>query len=290
MTRIKNYDTILKEYEENIKDAERHKTLDYFIDKYNLKVPKSRSKGNNLKQKKENILKMLKGEDINTISKEIMELNNENLKLGLKWALCPKNLENNLTNTTNEKNLKKSNKIEKDLGNKIINKEFCKQWTTKLSETLVFTILKLMKKNPKRPIKKNSLLPDWETDDCIYEVKSRSWTTPGTAGEKVLGTMYKYCEIPELYNKPLKIICIAYQEYELTYSKTKIFGTVSKRHKQYLDLAKSQQVEYVKFSDFIKSVENISDYLDESTLNWFCNVNKKDSPKVEVSELNVSEE
>tara|TARA_Y100000591_G_C21806835_1_gene685431 strand:+ start:689 stop:1555 length:867 start_codon:yes stop_codon:yes gene_type:complete len=62
MTRIENYDTILKEYEENIKDAKIHKTLDYFIDKYNLKVPRRRY---NLKERKEMILKRINGEDIN---------------------------------------------------------------------------------------------------------------------------------------------------------------------------------------------------------------------------------
>ena len=61
----------------------------------------------------------------------------------------------------------------------------------------------------------------------IYEVKTSNWTISGTAGEKVLGTMYKYSDIPKFYKKPLKIICIAYQEYELTNCNTKIFGKIS---------------------------------------------------------------
>ena len=34
----------------------------------------------------------------------------------------------------------------------------------------------------------------------------------------------KYQNVPELYGKPLKIVCVAYQEEELTNGKTKYFG------------------------------------------------------------------
>ena len=46
----------------------------------------------------------------------------------------------------------------------------------------------------------------------MVEVKSRSWCTTGTAGEKVR-VPYKYADIPNLYNKPLMIVCVAYQEW-----------------------------------------------------------------------------
>lgn len=214
----------------------------------------------------------------------------EKFILALIWALCPNKFEYNLTNTTSKNKLKDSNKKEKVLGNEIINKNDCKQWSTRLSENLIHDVLVHMGENPQRPEVKNSLKPDWETNDYIYEVKCRSWTTDGTAGEKVFGTMYKYSDVPELYNKPLRIICMGYQEYELTYGQTNIFGNVSEQKKKFLDLAKGLQIEYVKFSDFIKSIENISDYVNESTLNWISNVNKKESPKVKLSELNTSEE
>ena len=37
-----------------------------------------------------------------------------------------------------------------------------------------------------RPKKINGYKPDWETEDGIYEAKTRNWTTSGTAGEKIL--------------------------------------------------------------------------------------------------------
>jgi hypothetical protein len=89
----------------------------------------------------------------------------------------------------------------------------------------------------------------------MYEVKTRNWTTTGTAGEKVLGVMYKYSDIPDLYGKPLKIVCVAFQEYELTNGPTKIFGDeLSDRKKAYLELAKTQDIEYMKFSDLVASI------------------------------------
>ena len=45
--------------------------------------------------------------------------------------------------------------------------------------------------------------------------------------------MYKYSDIPIIYNKPLKIICIAYQEYELTHCNIKIFGDISDNKKKF---------------------------------------------------------
>ena len=60
-----------------------------------------------------------------------------------------------------------------------------------------------MGKNVFKPTKKNHYQPDLETE--ILEVKSQSFYTSGTAGEKILGCHFKYCEIPELYGKNLFI-------------------------------------------------------------------------------------
>ena len=97
------------------------------------------------------------------------------------------------------------------------------QWTTKLGEQLVYDILNLKGENPRKPVRKGGFEPDWETDEYIYEVKTSNWWVSGTAGEKVLGTWIKYQDIPKLYGKPLKIVCVAYQEWELTYGKTQYF-------------------------------------------------------------------
>lgn len=184
----------------------------------------------------------------------------KNLEERIQWALTP--FPNGLTSSisrtdtkTVETLRKEANAKEKAWGNKIIGQKTNVNWTTLLGESLVRDILKMKGENPRKPSKKAGYSPDWETDDFIYEVKTRNWTTTGTAGEKVLGTMYKYSDIPLLYGKPLKIICVAYQEYELTHNNTKIFGEIGKRKHEYIQLAKKHDIEYVKFSEFIKGVK-----------------------------------
>ncbi len=172
----------------------------------------------------------------------------------IKWAITPY-----VNGLKIKKKSKKDRKIaaqnEKAWGNNLINMVNNGNWTTKLGEGIIHDILIKMGKNPRKPQKLCCYEPDWETDDCIYEVKTSNWTVGGTAGEKVLGTMYKYSDIPIIYKKPLKIICIAYQEYELTNSNTKIFGDISENKKQFLELAKTMNIKYVKFGDFIKNIQ-----------------------------------
>jgi hypothetical protein len=89
----------------------------------------------------------------------------------------------------------------------------------------------------------------------MYEVKTSNWWVSGTAGEKVYGTFIKYQNIPELYGKPLKIVCVAYQEEELKNGKTRYFGdNITKKTQEILDLAKSWGIEYICFSDLVSPI------------------------------------
>ena len=49
---------------------------------------------------------------------------------------------------------------------------------------------------------------DLETIKEMVEVKTGSYFTSGTAGEKIYGVPWKYADVPRLYNKPLLIIII----------------------------------------------------------------------------------
>ncbi len=142
---------------------------------------------------------------------------------------------------------------ERKWGNSMIGQENNGQWTTKLGEQLVYDVLEARGENPRKVEKKGGFVPDWETDEYIYEVKTSNWWVAGTAGEKVLGTWIKYQGIPELYGKPLRIVCVAQQEWELEYGKTKYFGeNVTEKTKQVLDLARSWGIEYVRFRDLVE--------------------------------------
>jgi hypothetical protein len=178
----------------------------------------------------------------------------DTLEERIRWALNkPTRNEKKEDQTIGQQNEKCKNE-EKVWGNKMIGQSDNGQWTTLLGEGLVYDVLTLLEQNPRRPSSKGGFIPDWETDDYIYEVKTSNWWVSGTAGEKVLGTFMKYQDISELYGKPLKIVCVAYQEYELTYGKTKYFGEITEKTKTILEIAKSWNIEYIKFSDLVAPV------------------------------------
>jgi hypothetical protein len=81
-----------------------------------------------------------------------------------------------------------------------------KQWTNKFGEHIIEELYMLINKPINKPNKINHLQPDLESEDFIIEVKTQTYYTTGTASEKILGTPYKYADIPTLYNKPLKIV------------------------------------------------------------------------------------
>lgn len=86
--------------------------------------------------------------------------------------------------------------------------ELDKQWTNRFGEYIAQEIQALLGKAATKPVKKLHFQPDWETDDAIVEVKTGTYFTTGTAHEKILGAPFKYADIPALYGKPLKVLCI----------------------------------------------------------------------------------
>lgn len=172
----------------------------------------------------------------------------------INWCIYPKHYPNLISKF--KKDINKSNEKEKKWGNIIQNNKYINgNWTTLLGENIIKYLYELKGEKIWKPKKINNFCPDWETKDYIIEVKTRSWTTAGTAGEKVLGVPYKYSDIPRLYGKKLIIICIAYQEWELTYGNTRIFKHISNEKKNMLKYWKENlNIEFVKCSDLIKTI------------------------------------
>ncbi|HBI34476.1 MAG TPA: hypothetical protein DEA43_00985 [Candidatus Moranbacteria bacterium] len=196
-------------------------------------------------------------------------MNNYNLRLldnseVIKW--CYEGVTDiSLKNTESEKKLKESKEIEKEWGNSVMNTTDGKQWTTLLCQNLVMeALVRLGRKNVRQTTAKKSTLrdkkydPDLECDEFVYEVKGRSWSTPGTAGEKILGVPLKYGELPRLYKKPLQIVLVGYQEYE---AREKFaFGDLLDKNNQTTELRdslafyKEHNIEYVAFTDILKKI------------------------------------
>lgn len=182
----------------------------------------------------------------------------------IQWCYC--GITNyTLANGTNKTLLDAANKEERAWGNKMLGTTNSGQWTTVFCQNLVKeALIKLGRKNVRSTTAKIATLrsksydPDLECDDFVYEVKGRSWTMTGTAGEKILGVPLKYGEVPRLYHKPLKIILIGYQEYEARHmwqfgdlldpnSQTKELTEALSYHKQH-------GIEYVGFTDILKQL------------------------------------
>lgn len=134
------------------------------------------------------------------------------------------------------------------------------QWTTKLGETLLQETLQALGECPtrigKRQIGENGkqLIPDWETSNGLYECKARTYTTTGTAGEKILGSPWKYSDCRDLYNKPLYIVCMAYQQQEAE-NDFKLFGSKSQIRQRWLDYyLREAGIQYIRFTDLLSRV------------------------------------
>ncbi|HRH30855.1 MAG TPA: hypothetical protein PK886_02210 [Candidatus Paceibacterota bacterium] len=190
-------------------------------------------------------------------------LNLLNNKEVIKWCYEPVT-EISLVNSSNAAQLKEANDIERDWARAVIGGEG-NQWTTMLCQDLVMeALIKLGRKNvhsttsKKSSLRKKKYDPDLECDEYVYEVKGRSWTTPGTAGEKILGVPLKYGEVPRLYHKPLQIILVGYQEYEA--KEGFAFGDLLDKNNQTPELQESlafykeQRIEYVGFTDILKKL------------------------------------
>lgn len=132
-----------------------------------------------------------------------------------------------------------------------------KQWTNKFGEHLCEELYLIQGKTIIKPIKKNHFQPDLETNDVILEAKTQTYHTSGTAGEKILGCPFKYAEIPELYNKPLNIICIGGAEKICREQYGNLPGIKTTPAKmRFLNFFKENQIEYIGATDILSKVCN----------------------------------
>lgn len=145
---------------------------------------------------------------------------------------------------------------EKAWGMRMIGKS-TNQWTTKLGEEILHEILILLGmvpskiKNRKRGSNNQGLDPDRETQEALWENKARTYTTTGTAGEKVLGSPLKYCECFDLYGKPLYIVCMAFQEVEASKS-FGLFDPKSQVRRDILDFIEERaKIRFVRATELL---------------------------------------
>lgn len=144
---------------------------------------------------------------------------------------------------------------EKEWGTSVLGRD-TKQWTTTLAETLLKEVLVLTGEEPQRGsfLMKNGkrLRPDWVTAGSVFECKARTYTIPGTAGEKIFAVPVKYGDIPREYKMSLAIVLVAYQEEEAA-DHFSLFedGTETYLSRQKM-LWEENDTRYVRFTDMLK--------------------------------------
>lgn len=97
------------------------------------------------------------------------------------------------------------------------------------------------KSHPKYKNEKDSIIPDFETNNAIYEIKNYLHNSTGTANEKIAYTFLKYARFN--FNKPVYIVLICKNE-ELC---DIIYNDID-----FLNMYKQKNIHLVNFSDLIK--------------------------------------
>jgi hypothetical protein len=130
-----------------------------------------------------------------------------------------------------------------------------RQWTSMLGEHVVDEIYQLCRLKTYSPLTLNHLKPDLETDEFIIEVKTGSFFTRGTANEKILGSPFKYANVPVIYNKPLVIVCVGGAEAVCRNSYGNLRGKASDTCKdKFVEFYKQNLIEYTGATDLVETI------------------------------------
>lgn len=130
-----------------------------------------------------------------------------------------------------------------------------KQWTNLFGEYICEELLILSGKEVTRPPRRNHYKPDFEVDDAIWEAKTGTYYTIGSAGEKILGCPFKYSEVPDLYSKPLKILCVGGAEWACRNHYGNLDGErCSPQKKKFLEFFRESRIEFVGATDFLSNL------------------------------------
>jgi hypothetical protein len=129
------------------------------------------------------------------------------------------------------------------------------QWTNRFGEHISEEIAILSGKKPKKPRKINNMQPDIELDSAIWEIKTQTYFTPGTAGEKILGCPFKYADVPLLYGKPLYIVCVGGAEKQCREVYENLNGSRCTLQKQkFLNFFKHSNIHFIAASDMLVNI------------------------------------
>jgi len=131
------------------------------------------------------------------------------------------------------------------------------QWTNKFGEHMCEELYMLLGETVTKPSKKDGYQPDAETTRNILEAKVGTYNTGGTAHEKILGSPFKYANVPRLYGKPLKIVCMGQAELLSRNHYGNLPGPkTTPEKKAFLDFFKTMKIEFVAATDILRDISS----------------------------------
>jgi hypothetical protein len=127
-----------------------------------------------------------------------------------------------------------------------------KCWTGTLGEHVVPTLLQAAGHNvvPRRRF--GRIHPDVVTTSAVFEIKTQTYRTGGTAGEKIMGVPYKYCNFKEQYGLDVVVVCLARADaLARAYG---VLGPATPAQRAHHALWTAQGVRFLSIHDLIASI------------------------------------
>jgi len=158
------------------------------------------------------------------------------------------------------KDTEKRKQHEDDWGKTVMKKrrpdlELKTMWTPKFGEHLCEEMYTLLGHTIKSAKIIDTFKPDFEIQDAILEAKIQTYYTTGTAGEKILGSPFKYAEVPTLYGKPLQIVVMGGAEMHCVHAYGNLPGPKLSPAKQvHLEFLKENGITFVGASNLLRTI------------------------------------
>lgn len=201
-------------------------------------------------------------ENIERISEYIASLSDDRIILlrridVIQWLFADLSFLPKISNKNKTQDTIEYKKLEDEWGQTVMkirrpDLKLDKQWTNRFGEYLGEELCILQGHIINKPEKKDHMQPDLETTSAIIEIKAQTFYTTGTAAEKILGCPFKYAEIPNLYRKPLKILCLGGAEKICRDHFGILLGVKTTAQKQkFIDFYRDNNIEYISATDIL---------------------------------------
>lgn len=205
-------------------------------------------------------------DDVQLLHNKIVDLSNPNVNLlknreVIQWLHCDYSFLPDIEKTRSiTKNTEKYKALEDEWGRRLL--KTCRpdlkcdsQWTGPFGQEIAKEIYHILGHTVSKPRNISGYEPDLVTDSAVVEVKTCTLFTTGTANEKILGVPFKYADVPELYGKPLDILCLAGAERACRQQYGTLEGSkCSDKKRGFLEFYAKQGIRYISATELLQKL------------------------------------